>query len=149
MRDSVKPIRVLVMASLFVPGLLHAQAPTFRLAGHEVEVVGDLGDWDLSVEVQRAEAGVEIAHLRLRRDGAASPPELTLRWALPSHDIVGHWTTGAYFNKSIEPDWGPSRVSSKLAQQAPVPTASTFPRVGCSGWSRYGRILSHQTIPRA
>lgn len=29
---------------------------------------------------------------------------------------------GAYFNKSIDADWGPSRVNSKLAQQAPVLT---------------------------
>jgi len=101
---------------------LAAQAPSFRLAGHEVEVEGDLSGWDLSVEVERRGPGVEIAHLRLGRAEAAEPPRVTLRWSLPSSDVVGQWSTRAYFNKTVNPDWGPSRVDSKLAQQAPVLT---------------------------
>ncbi len=46
-----------VLAALCVPSALLAQAPTFRLTGHDVEVVGELGGWALSVEVERREFG--------------------------------------------------------------------------------------------
>lgn len=101
-------------------GPLSSQVSSFPIAGHEVEVMGELGDWELSVDVERLEPGVEIARIRLVREGAAPPPAFALLWSLPSHDIVGQWTTGAHFNKSINPDWGPSSVNSKLARHAPV-----------------------------
>jgi alpha-galactosidase len=94
--------------------------PRFTLAGHEVTVVGDLGGFALTVEREVLEPGVEVAHLRLRSETAAEPPEFALEWSFPSHDVQGQWTTWAYFNKTINPDWGPTRVVSKLASQAPV-----------------------------
>jgi alpha-galactosidase len=103
-------------------GQAGAQEQTFDLTGNEVGVFGDLGDWGLAVEVAAVAPGVEVARLRLTRADAATPPQITLRWSVPSNNVVGQWTTRAYLNKTIDPDWGPSRVTSMLAQQAPVLT---------------------------
>jgi len=103
------------------PATLVAQdARTFRLAGHDVAVNGDLAGFTLSVEVTEAEPGIEIASLRLTRDVPLPPPPLSLRWSLPSRDILGAWTSGSRLNKSLGPDWYPTRVASMLASNAPV-----------------------------
>lgn len=55
----MKRMTMWVLAVLYAPTALLAQAPTFRLAGHDVEVVGELGGWALSVEVERPAPGVD------------------------------------------------------------------------------------------
>jgi alpha-galactosidase len=115
------PTGILVPAALAVlplPG--GGQVAGFSLAGHEVEVVGDLTGFSLSVEVTRDGPGLEIAHLRLAAPAPAPPPAFRLRWSLPSHDVQGQWTTSAGLDKTIGPDWYPSRVQSTLARNAPV-----------------------------
>ncbi len=96
------------------------QVPRFLLAGHEVEVVGDLGGFELSVEVATETPGVEIARIHLVSSAPAEPPAFSLRWAMPSHDVQGYWSTAAGLDKTISPDWFPSSVRSTLARNAPV-----------------------------
>jgi alpha-galactosidase len=76
--------------------------------------------FDLSVTTRSESPGVGIATLTLTSTTPAEPPTLTLKWSLPSVDVVGQWTTRAYFNKTIDADWGPTRVRSMLASNAPV-----------------------------
>ena len=92
----------------------------FDLAGYRVMVEGDMDSFSLDVTTREIEPGLGIATLRLSAGAPAPPPSFVLKWSLPSHDIHGIWTTSARFNKSLGPDWGPSRVESMLAREAPV-----------------------------
>ncbi|NNM32329.1 MAG: alpha-galactosidase, partial [Gemmatimonadetes bacterium] len=108
-----------------VPGaeaLSAQEAGRFVLAGHDVLVEGDLGPFSLDTEVTQIEEGVEIVRLTLAAPTPAPPPELTLTWSLPAHDVYGQWTTAARFDKSLGPDWGMTAVSSMFARHAPVMT---------------------------
>lgn len=113
----------LVLLAALSPAVTAQPAPvTFRLAGQEIHVDGDLGEFEIGVETREVEPGVEVATLRLRSVTAASPPHLTLRWSFPSHDVQGLWTTASGPRKTIGPDWYMSTVDSKLARHAPVLT---------------------------
>ena len=92
----------------------------FTLADLQVTVEGELGTFELAVAKESPRPGVEIATLRLSSAVSAAPPQLTLKWSLPAHDVHGQWNTGARFEKGINADWGPSRVRSMLARNAPV-----------------------------
>jgi alpha-galactosidase len=92
----------------------------FDLADLRVEVDADLGPFELTVTTRSPRPGVEIATMRLSSATDAPPPRLTLRWSLPARDVHGQWNTGARFEKGIDADWGPSRVRSMLARNAPV-----------------------------
>jgi alpha-galactosidase len=112
----------LVLTFFWTTAFAQESVQSFRVAGHRVEVVGDLEGFSLTVETQEVRPGLEIAHLRLERGAPAVPPRFSLRWAFPSHDIRGHWSSRSYFNKSLNPDWYPSSVTSMLARNAPVLT---------------------------
>lgn len=97
-------------------------APTheFEIAGIPVVVEGELGSFTLDIETKRLAPGLEVATLRLTSSSPAVPPALALSWSIPAHDVAGQWNTAARFNKGLDPDWGPSRVRSMLARNAPV-----------------------------
>ncbi len=87
---------------------------------YEVEIKGDLNGFDLSLESKKTKNGLEVVTLKLDRDSSAQPPQLELKWSLPSQDIVGHWSTRSGLTKNILPDWWPSNVTSSMAKNAPV-----------------------------
>ena len=93
---------------------------TFELVGLEVEVTADLGAFELSIETAEASPGLGIARLHLGANDPAQPPHLSLRFSMPSHDVHGVWTSGALFNKSLGPDWYPTRVTSTMTRHAPT-----------------------------
>jgi alpha-galactosidase len=93
---------------------------TFTLTSLPIAVGGDLGPFSLAIAQRSQEPGVEVATLRLTSDTPTPPPRLEITWSLPAHDVHGQWTSGARFNKALDPDWGPSRVRSMLARNAPV-----------------------------
>jgi alpha-galactosidase len=113
-----------------VPGAAAAQfeppAPprsVHRVAGLEVGVHGDLNGFSLDWTTRRVVDGVEIATFTLRRADAAPPPRFSLRWRIPSHDVMGNWASGRGLNKTVRPDWAGSRLhTSMFSQQAPVMT---------------------------
>ena len=117
-------------AALIAPSAARAQfeAPpppreVHRVAGLDVGVHGDLNGFALDWTTHTVADGVEIATITLRRAEAATPPKLSLRWRIPSHDITGNWASGRGLNKTIRPDWAGSRLhTSMFSQQAPVMT---------------------------
>jgi len=113
-------VLALLLVSGFVSLAFAQQTETFQLEGYRVAVRGETGVFDLSVTTQSELPGVGVATLTLTSATPAEPPALTLKWSLPSVDVVGQWTTRAYFNKTIDADWGPTRVRSMLASNAPV-----------------------------
>ncbi len=94
----------------------------FNLAGHEVQLKGDFGEFDTTLEIEKGVQGLETVTITLNHTEGAPPPEFSLNWALPSSDIAGYWSTGSFNDKTIGPSWGPSAVRSMLAKQAPVIT---------------------------
>ena len=93
---------------------------TSKVAG-AVEVVGLPEEWQLSATVTSVTDGVERVSLQLSCANACVPPRFKVILQQPLGDCVGHWRTGAAFNKYIVQDWrGEAYWSSSLASQAPV-----------------------------
>lgn len=96
-------------------------ARVHQAAGYDVEVIGDLQGFTLDLSVDAVEDQVALLKLRLHRASAAPPPRFTLKWAQPSHDVAGQWTTGRHLAKTLRPDWATSRfTASMFAREAPV-----------------------------
>ena len=97
-----------------------AVAVSGRVAG-DVEVIGLPEGWRLAASVAVVTDGVERVSLRLSGDAEREPPRFKVVMHQPLRDCVGHWRTGAAFNKYVVQDWrGEARWSSSLASQAPV-----------------------------
>jgi len=119
----MRPAIALAALLALPPAGAAAQPPrtVHRAAGFEIEVAGDLQGFALDWRVETLAEGLEVAALRLTRPQPQAPPKLTLKWALPSHDVAGHWMTGRELNKGLRPDWVGSRLQpSMFARQAPV-----------------------------
>lgn len=94
-----------------------------QVAGLDIEVLGDLQGFALELSSATQEKGLEIVTLKLSRAKAGRPPKLGLKWAIPSHDVAGHWRPGAGYNKYVRPDWSSGRLEpSMFARSAPVST---------------------------
>lgn len=118
-------INSLSFAFCFLFMMFHANAQdvsSFEIANQVVSVSGDLSGFDLDVQVSRVEDGLEIATIKITHETGDVPPQLSLKWQMPSTNVAGYWSTSAYMNKTIKPDWWPSKVTSMLARQAPVIT---------------------------
>ncbi|EAR02564.1 glycoside hydrolase family 36 protein [Maribacter sp. HTCC2170] len=115
---------LLIVFSLVGQGIAFAQQneQDFELAGHKIQLKGDFGEFDTTLEIEKITQGLEIVTITLNHTEGAPPPEFSLNWALPSSDIAGYWSTGSFNDKTIGPSWGPSAVKSMLAKQAPVIT---------------------------
>src|SRR5215212_4264900 len=121
------------VALALVPAIASAQfeapaAPVaiHRIAGLDVGVHGDLNGFALGWTTRRIADDVEIATITLRRADPAPPPRFSLKWRIPSHDVMGNWASGRGLNKTMHPDWAGSRLhTSRFSQQAPVMTLFT------------------------
>jgi alpha-galactosidase len=116
---------VLLTAAFMLPDHLAAQETTtvHRVAGVDVERVGDLQGFSLQADVTKIGDGLEVLALALRSPQPRVPPRFSLKFAVPSHDVAGHWMTGRFLNKTIRPDWATGRLqASMFAREAPVST---------------------------
>ncbi|MFH6602840.1 glycoside hydrolase family 36 protein [Maribacter algicola] len=93
-----------------------------ELAGQQVEVTGSFDTFKKDLSIEKIEAGLDIVTITLTHEQGALPPQFSLKWKLPSSNVAGYWSTGAFNDKTIGPSWGPSEVRSMLAKQAPVIT---------------------------
>ena len=73
-------------------------------------------DW----KTEKIEDGLEIATITLTHTQGAVPSPISLKWAVPSNNIAGYWSSSAFLDKTITPDWGPAQVKSMLSRHAPV-----------------------------
>ena len=112
----------IVLLLFFVVPIASAQEAhkVFEIAGHQVQLIGEFGEFDIQVKTRQVSEGLEIATIALTHARGAIPPKFSLKWGLPSNDIAGYWSSGSFMNKTIGPDWGPSGVRSMLAREAPV-----------------------------
>ena len=70
-----------------------AAAPPLAIAEKDLAIVGELGPFRATWEVQRPEANLLLATLVLTAKQAASPPPLEVRWQFPAVDLAGVWTS--------------------------------------------------------
>jgi alpha-galactosidase len=119
------------LAACFVLGLPPAAGaaddvkvpkPSLRTpSGLDLDVVGDAKGFTLELTAEALAAGLDVVTLRLTRAVAETPPPLTLKWSIPSHDVAGQWTPTRHFDKGVKPDWARSRLEpSSFARSAPV-----------------------------
>lgn len=93
---------------------------TFKLDGYDIEIVGELNGFLLDWKTEKIEEGLEVATITLSSSKLAVPSQLSLKWAVPSNNIAGYWSSQANLDKTITPDWGPAQVKSMLSRQSPV-----------------------------
>ena len=118
---TVLPILLVCLVPLAPPAAFLA-AESLRVDAGELtlEVHGDPGAFDLSTAVRPVGASLDELVLILSAPEPSAPQPISIRWSIPSHDIAGHWSTRALLDKSIHPDWSPSRVTSRFARDAPL-----------------------------
>jgi len=114
----------LLLMAVLLPGRTEAQdrLRTYRTpAGFAIETIGDLKGFALDLRADTIADGLEVVKIRLGSSTPQPPPRFTLKWSLPSHDVVGQWATGRHLNKTIRPDWSGGRLqASMFAREAPV-----------------------------
>ena len=92
----------------------------FSLSGNDISLVYESNNAQIDIEVNRLQEGLEIATISLSSEVKFSPQKLSIKWATPSDNVAGYWSTSSFLNKTISPDWGPSKVTSMLARNSPV-----------------------------
>ncbi len=97
-----------------------ASKRTFTLAEYTIDLTYQSNDVNISIDVKKEFDGIETATITLTSEKAFSPEKLTLKWALPSSNVAGYWSSSASLDKTISPDWGPAMVKSNLARHSPV-----------------------------
>src|SRR5436309_13888937 len=103
MRQTAIVLAIVVAA---VPaGRVRAQTPakTFSAAGFDIAAEGDLKGFALELKPRKIADGLEVVAIRLTSGTPQPPPRFTLKWSLPSHDVVGQWATGRQMDKTIHP----------------------------------------------
>lgn len=123
-RVRIAGFTLLLLTFLSPSGSMSQPVPTVhRAAGFDITVSGDLQGFTLVSNTQMLADGVEVLVLTLRSPQPAVPPQFSLKWPIPSHDVAGHWMTGRGQTKTIRPDWSGNRLqTSMLAREAPVST---------------------------
>jgi|Deesub1362B_J571_1020462.scaffolds.fasta_scaffold00001_76 alpha-galactosidase len=91
-----------------------------QVAGFNIEIKGERGDFSWHWETKKIEDNLEILTLTLHSSQPAVPPPFSLKWSLPSHNIAGFWSVTAGYRKIVSPSWWPSRVKAMLARSAPM-----------------------------
>ncbi|HEY2941027.1 MAG TPA: glycoside hydrolase family 36 protein [Vicinamibacteria bacterium] len=93
----------------------------YKAAGYDISAEGDLQGFRLELTPTWIAEGLDVVAIKLTSPAPQPPPRFTLKWSLPSHDVVGQWATGRQMNKTIRPDWSGGRLqASMFAREAPV-----------------------------
>ena len=82
----------------------------------DLQIDGELGDFEASWDVDEREENVKIFRLTLRSPVAQTPPKFSVSWKAPSVDIYGFWTPRVSLDKADF--WG--GFTSRAARYAPV-----------------------------
>ncbi len=102
------------------PRSLAAESLPVAVGGLVLDVLSEPGAFELSTVTRSVSESLDELVLTLTAPKPTTPQPVSIRWSIPSHDIAGHWSTRALLDKSIHPDWSPSRVTSMFARDAPV-----------------------------
>ncbi|MDY8134180.1 glycoside hydrolase family 36 protein [Aquimarina sp. 2201CG5-10] len=93
---------------------------TFSLAENTIDFTYPTQEYNIIIDIKEISNDLQIAKITLKSDESFVPKNISLKWAIPSTNIAGYWSTRAFMNKTITPDWGPAKVKSMLARHSPV-----------------------------
>lgn len=102
--------------------LLNAQEvkKEFSLLNNNITINYAATNAKILVTTENIDKGLAIANITLKNNTQFIPKKLSIKWSTPSNNIAGYWSSRAFLNKTITPDWGPAKVKSMLARHAPV-----------------------------
>jgi alpha-galactosidase len=108
--------------TLSVIVLLQAQPSVekFTMSGIPMELSYTQGHFEITVTTTREMAGLEIATIQLKSEQKFVPEEMSIKWTIPSSNIAGYWSSDAFMNKTVTPNWWPATEKSMLSRGAPV-----------------------------
>jgi len=92
-------------------------APPPVIAESDLTIVGKLGPFRVSWDMQRPEANLLLATLVLTSNEAASPPPLEVTWHFPAVDLAGVWVSD---NTKANFDHQGVGVESRAVLRAPL-----------------------------
>lgn len=99
---------------------------TINVLKYEIEIEGDLENFDVSLSGFKEENGVEYIRLKVTSTKEVVPPRLSLKWSYPSIEMHSRWSPTIYLNKGIGIDWTKEVFKSKATFGAPVCTYLNF-----------------------
>lgn len=110
---------------VFLHLIMHVNAQqefkkNFMLSNNSIEINYPSKAYEIKVDIDKITAGLEIATITLHSENNFVPKNISLKWATPSANVAGYWSTSAFLNKTITPDWGPAKVKSMLSRHSPV-----------------------------
>jgi alpha-galactosidase len=100
--------------------LLAAEVRRVDVGELTLEMGEGAGPFAIATRVTALGPELDELTLTLTSSEPSVPEPLSIRWSIPSNDIAGYWSTRALLDKSIDPDWWPSKVVSMFARDAPV-----------------------------
>jgi len=112
----------LIVSSVLIARSLGAEPLEIALGDLVLEVVSDADPFEIAAEVSTLAPALDEVTLTLTTEQPSVPPLVSIRWSIPSSDIAGYWSTRTLLDKTINPDWSPSRVVSMFARDAPLIT---------------------------
>ncbi|CAL2095575.1 glycoside hydrolase family 36 protein [Tenacibaculum sp. 190524A02b] len=92
----------------------------FTLLNNNITINYASNNASIDIKTVNIQKGLAIASITLKSNQQFTPKKLSIKWSTPSNNIAGYWSSKAFFNKTITPDWGPAKVKSMLARHAPV-----------------------------
>ncbi len=110
----------LLSLCLITSGNAQESKESFRLSDNDIDLIYKSDNAEIKIEIDKREQGLEIATITLSNTEKFTPGKLSLKWAVPSNNIAGYWSSSASLDKTITPDWGPAKVKSMLSRHAPV-----------------------------
>jgi len=104
-----------------LPGALgqSTQSTLFNFTVEDFKVEGDLGSFAAALDLETLPSGVQRLRLEVTAPEPATPPELVLRWTVPSVDIDGYWNPNIAIDKV---GFWRNSVDSRSTNNAPIIT---------------------------
>src|SRR6185436_6290867 len=95
-----------------------------KVAGLDLEVLGDMKGFALDLATVELEPNLAVVDIKLTSPTPQVPPSFTLEWAIPAHNVAGHWSTGRNLDKSVKPDFASSRLQPSMFARNTVVTGA-------------------------
>lgn len=115
-----KFLLILFISHFTISAVAQETSINFKMGHQEIVLEYKSDNAEIIYELNEEQTGVVIATITLQNEMEFSPKELNLKWALPSNNIAGYWSSHAYLDKTITPDWGPAKVKSMVIRESPV-----------------------------
>jgi alpha-galactosidase len=87
------------------------------LTSEDLEIEGDLKDFDVDFETEDTAPGIRLITVRIRTDRPAVPPRFSIKWNFPSVNVYAFWNPNISVDKA---NYYRNRLISRASSQAPV-----------------------------